>query len=155
MFYCLTHASIATLVFQYPLFCTPNVNQEIRQHPLVTHLPKHLQDGMRILAEKRGSLRGYMLISWLLNAAHDVSWLLFRSNPYAISALWESWDSLSPYLTLAVFFALFSIIHYSMTRNQRETRGSEQMANSEQKKRGNGKVRYTHYFSFLRLTRLT
>ena len=29
----------------------------------------------------------YVLISWLLNAAHDVAWLLFRSNPYVISAL--------------------------------------------------------------------
>jgi len=66
----------------------------------------------------------YMLISWLLNAANDVAWLLFRSNPYGISALWESWDSLLRYLTLAIFLVLFSIVHYSMTRNQRETRGA-------------------------------
>jgi len=66
----------------------------------------------------------YLLISWLLNAANDVAWLLFRSNPHVISALWESWDSLSPYLTLAIFFALFSIVHYSTRRNQHETRGA-------------------------------
>ena len=63
----------------------------------------------------------YLLISWMFNVANDVSWLLFRSNPYAISALWESWDSLSPYLTLAIFLALFSIVHYSMRRDQHET----------------------------------
>jgi len=67
----------------------------------------------------------YMLISWLLNAANDVAWLLFRSNPYVISAIWESWDSLSPYLTLAMFFALFSIVHYSTRRKQRETRPTD------------------------------
>ena len=66
----------------------------------------------------------YLLISWLLNAAHDVSWLLFRSNPHVISALWESWDNLSPYLTLAIFLVLFSIVHYSTRRNQHETRGT-------------------------------
>ena len=64
----------------------------------------------------------YVLISWFLNAANDVSWLLFRSNPYVISALWESWDSLSRYLTLAILFVLFSIVHYSARRTQRDTR---------------------------------
>ena len=78
----------------------------------------------------------YRLISWLLNAANDVAWLLFRSNPYVISALWESWDSLSPYLTLAIFLALFSIIHYSMTRKQCETRGARMGSKFEPKKRG-------------------
>ena len=67
----------------------------------------------------------YMLISWLLNAANDVSWLLFRSNPYVISAVWESWDSLYRYLTLAIFFALFSIVHYAMRRKHRETRPAD------------------------------
>jgi len=52
----------------------------------------------------------YLLISWFLNAANDVAWLLFRSNPYVISALWESWDSLSPYIALAIFFILFLIL---------------------------------------------
>jgi len=60
----------------------------------------------------------YMLISWLLNAAHDVSWLLFRSNPYVVSAVWESWDSPCRYLTLGIFLVLFSIVHHSMRRNQ-------------------------------------
>ena len=78
----------------------------------------------------------YMLISWFLNAANDVSWLLFRSDPYAISALWESWDSLSRYLTLAILLALFSIVHYSMTRKQRETRGARMGSKSEPKKEG-------------------
>jgi len=64
----------------------------------------------------------YMLISWLLNAANDVAWLLFRSNPHIISVVWESWDSLFGYLTLAVFLVLFSIVHYSMRRSKRETR---------------------------------
>ena len=64
----------------------------------------------------------YMLLSWLLNAANDVSWLLFRSNPYGISTLWESWENLWGYLTLAIFVVLFSIVHYSMRRKQRETR---------------------------------
>ena len=68
----------------------------------------------------------YMLISWSLNAANDVSWLLFRSNPYIIGALWESWDSLSRYLTLAIFFVLFSIVHYSARRNRSETRGARE-----------------------------
>jgi len=67
----------------------------------------------------------YMLISWLLNAANDVAWLLFHSNPYVISAVWESWDSLWRYLTLAIFFGLFSIVHYSMRRKQRETRATD------------------------------
>jgi hypothetical protein len=66
----------------------------------------------------------YMLISWFLNAANDVSWLLFRSNPYVISVIWESWDSLWRYLTLAIFLVLFSIVHYSSRRNQHETRGT-------------------------------
>ena len=66
----------------------------------------------------------YLLISWLLNAANDVSWLLFHPNPHVISALWESWDSLSRYLTLAILFALFSFVHYSMRRKHRETRGA-------------------------------
>ena len=67
----------------------------------------------------------YMLISWLLNAANDVSWLLFRSNPYVISIIWESWDSFWRYLTLAIFFGLFSIVHYSTRRKQRETRATD------------------------------
>ena len=66
----------------------------------------------------------YVLISWLLNAANDVSWLLFRSNPYVISALWDSRDTLYRYLTQAILFVLFSIIHYSVRRKQRETRGA-------------------------------
>jgi hypothetical protein len=69
----------------------------------------------------------YLLISWLLNAANDVYWLLFGSNPYVISALWESWDSLFRYLTLAIFLVLFSIVHYSMTRNQPKTKGARLM----------------------------
>jgi len=66
----------------------------------------------------------YLLISWLLNAANDVYWLLFRSNPHVISAIWESWDSPYRYLALTIFLVLFSIVHYSMTRKQRETRGA-------------------------------
>jgi hypothetical protein len=67
----------------------------------------------------------YMLISWFLNAAHDVSWLLFRSNPYVISALWESWNRLYGYLMLAIFLVLFSIVHYAMRRKHRETRPTD------------------------------
>jgi len=63
----------------------------------------------------------YMLISWLLNAANDVSWLLFHSNPYVISTVWESWDSLYRYLTLAIFFGLFSIVHYSMRKSEHKS----------------------------------
>jgi len=66
----------------------------------------------------------YMLTSWLLNAANDVSWLLFRSNPYVISAIWEAWDSLYGYLALAIFFGLFSIVHYSTRRKQRENKSN-------------------------------
>lgn len=60
----------------------------------------------------------YALIAWALNALNDVSWLLFRSNPYVISALWESWDSLYRYVTLAIFFVVFSIVHYSMRKKR-------------------------------------
>ena len=95
----------------------------------------------------------YMLISWLLNAANDVSCLLFRSDPHGISALWESWDSLSRHVTLAIFLVLFSIVHYSTRRKQRVTRAARMNSRFEQKRR-EGKVRCTHYLSFLCLTRL-
>ena len=81
----------------------------------------------------------YVLISWLLNAANDVSCLLFRSNPHVISALWESWDSLNPYLTLAILLAVFSIIHHSTRRNQHETRGAHTDSRFEPKKEGEWK----------------
>ena len=58
----------------------------------------------------------YVLINWLLNAANDVSWLLFYSCPYPITATWDLWMSLPFHLTLAIFGALLPIVYYSIRK---------------------------------------
>jgi hypothetical protein len=61
----------------------------------------------------------YALITWLLNAVNDVSWLLFYSCPDVITATWDLWMSLPFHLTLAIFGALFPIVYYSMRKEER------------------------------------
>lgn len=59
----------------------------------------------------------YMLISWLLNAAHDVSWLLFNSSPHIVTATWEIWDN-AIYLIPAIFAGLLPIVYYLMRKGK-------------------------------------
>lgn len=59
----------------------------------------------------------YMLISWLLNAANDVSWLLFNSCPHIITATWKLWDS-STYLIPAIFAVLLPLIYHLMRKGR-------------------------------------
>ena len=61
----------------------------------------------------------YMLISWLLNAAHDVSWLLFNSCPHIITATWKLWDS-AIYLIPAIPAVLLPVIYYLMGKARSE-----------------------------------
>lgn len=59
----------------------------------------------------------YMLLSWLLNAAHDVSWLLFNSCPHLITATWKLWDS-SIYLIPIIIAVLLPIACYLMRKGR-------------------------------------
>ena len=59
----------------------------------------------------------YLLISWLLNAANDVSWLLFNSCPYMIIATWKLWDNVI-YLIPAIFAVLLPLVYYLMRRGR-------------------------------------
>ena len=61
----------------------------------------------------------YLLISWVLNAAHDVSWLLFKSCPHIITATWESWDN-AIYLIPTIFAVLLPIAYYLMRKGRTE-----------------------------------
>ena len=59
----------------------------------------------------------FRLISWLLNAAHDVSWLLFNSCPYVITVAWKLWDS-ATYLIPAIPAVLFPIVYHLMRKGR-------------------------------------
>ena len=59
----------------------------------------------------------YMLISWLLNAAHDVSWLLLNSCPPIITATWKLWDN-ATYLIPAISAVLLPIVYYLMKKER-------------------------------------
>ena len=59
----------------------------------------------------------YMLISWVLNAAHDVSWLLFNSCPHIITATWKLWDN-AIYLIPAMLAVLFPIVYHLMRKGR-------------------------------------
>jgi len=59
----------------------------------------------------------YMLISWVLNAAHDVSWLLFNSCPHIITATWTLWDN-AVYSIPAIFVVLVPLVYYSMRKGK-------------------------------------
>lgn len=60
----------------------------------------------------------YQLISWMLNAASDVSWLLFYSCPYVITATWDLWMDLPFHLVVAIFVALLPGVYYLMRRSK-------------------------------------
>ena len=60
----------------------------------------------------------YFLIRRLFNAANDVSWLLFHSCPYVITATWDLWMSLPFHLTLAIFGALLPVVYYSIRKEE-------------------------------------
>ena len=51
----------------------------------------------------------YALITWLLNAAHDVHVILFHSDAQIIVAILELWTSTSGYLMTAIFLILFLV----------------------------------------------
>ena len=59
----------------------------------------------------------YMLISWVLNAAHDVSWLLFNSCPHIITATWTLWDN-AIYLIPAIVAVLLPLAYYLMKKER-------------------------------------
>jgi len=67
----------------------------------------------------------YMLISWLLNAVHDVSWLLFNSCPYMIVAVREFWES-AIYLILIILAVLLPLLYYLMRKER-----SKQMSQTQ------------------------
>jgi len=49
----------------------------------------------------------YALIALLLNAANDVSWLLFHSCPHLITATLRLWTNVAAYMLLAIFLSIF------------------------------------------------
>jgi len=59
----------------------------------------------------------FRLISWLLNVAHDVSWLLFNSCPHIITTIWKLWDN-AIYLIPAIPAVLFPIVYYLMKKER-------------------------------------
>ena len=62
----------------------------------------------------------YLLISWLLNAAHDISWLLFNSCPHLIAAIWKLWDN-AIYLIPAILADLLPLVYYLMRKGKTKT----------------------------------
>ena len=57
----------------------------------------------------------YLLIEWLLNAANDVSWLLFHSGHAVISTVWGFWENMTLYVMLAIFSVLFLFLYLRPT----------------------------------------
>lgn len=59
----------------------------------------------------------HRLISWFLNAAHDLSWLLFNSCPHIITAAWKLWDH-AIYLIPAILSVLLPSVYYLMRKRR-------------------------------------
>ena len=57
----------------------------------------------------------YLVVDWLLNAANDVSWLLFHSCHDVLSTMWGFWENMMIYVLLAMFLVLFLFLYVRQT----------------------------------------